>query len=462
MAFKIFVSHNLTTPDDVIMTVREVANPTVDAIPSVFYPAPHSQVNVTMEVPRGIMYKVQFWKTSDGSTLDSLVGGADIDASISTQSKVTFVQFVAGRGNTGAPYYDPAIGDTEYINPDLLHNLTSEDFLVFKVGYGPLNWQMHIQTVIDGFEFIDGQEFSEGDEYTVMVFNNVVANIATTTGGPFPDGFVPVNADLDFVTADHLNKVIKLTFTGLRVSLNIPNLDLIPDLGKFGINTDESGGSTGMNLILPAGKTCNINGTGRNIVYIGTGERVTFVRNGDVLELENYDGDYARVGELVFASSIGPRNGLAAVGGWYAQDQYPRLVQWYINSLDPSELGSGSDDVTPAAAHLSKWILGAEKFWVPDLRDFFPRISDGVRKAGTREDEQIGNHFHDVGTQPNTGIAKWIRGATAAIRNWNTGNSQNAGTASTGSTYQNTDTTSPTASPENRPKNVAFNAYFIV
>src|SRR5882724_9164532 len=188
MAAKIFISWNVVTTSDVILVAREKDAPLAEIFRQ-FYAAPHTQVNLTISPVNPVMHTIQVWKTTDGVTLQVLMGQCDIDASLNTEQSFSIITFIVNRGLTGAPNYDPVTPTNQYVNPDL----NGKTYLVFKPGYGPLIFGYHIQTIAGGgFQFIDGDAFSDTEEYTVLVSDLVATNAPVANGG-YPRGIVAIS-----------------------------------------------------------------------------------------------------------------------------------------------------------------------------------------------------------------------------------------------------------------------------
>src|SRR5687768_5608326 len=99
---KIFISFNIVSTADFLMVVRESDDPLAEVYRSDVLTPPHTIRNVTVDDLNPVMHRVEFWTTSDGTTLDELRGVCDIDASIANEVAFGFIQFVVDRGN-GAP-----------------------------------------------------------------------------------------------------------------------------------------------------------------------------------------------------------------------------------------------------------------------------------------------------------------------------------------------------------------------
>jgi hypothetical protein len=399
---KIFISFNIVSTSDFLMVVRESDDPLAEVYRSTVLTPPHTIRNVTVDNLNPVMHRVEFWTTSDGTTLDELRGVCDIDASISNEVAFGYIQFVVDRGN-GAPEYDPVSGDTQYVNPDL----DGKDYLVFKEGYGALKWGINIQTISGGgFEFIDGSQFGNEEGYTVQ-YSNISSTSSTTSGKPYPSDVLELTSDTAFGST-HYNKLLEVNAAGAGsiLTITISSLDAIPNGTIFGINT-HNGNQRYVTLQLNSGRYCLINNTingpqQRNSIYVGRGEEVTFIKKGSYLRIVHWDGDYRRLGHRIFADGLQPVNTLPETGGWYLKTDYPRLFNWYIAELPGSELGTGTQDATPDIDNLTKWIIGSTKFWVPDTSGLSIRATSsngtidlgGPRLAGSYQADENKAHNH--------------------------------------------------------------------
>jgi hypothetical protein len=465
---KIFIAFNIIdadVPTDVILVVREMNNPTGEVFRQ-FYPAPHEQTNLTVDDLNPVMHRVQIWSTEDGNTLGTLRGQCDIDASInSNETSIDIIQFVVNRGLTGPPSYDPPSHiDNDpnqpnpiYINPDI----DGKQYAAFKPGYGALIWGQHIATYPGGgFQYIDGQFFEDQEEYTLMVINPFTT-VTPSSGAGFPRGVIEILGDTDFDVATHREMLLKVNGPGAEVlRLTMPATADIPNNMMFGVNT-HFGNQRFFTIAAPVGSPFVLgDGTFRDEIHMGRGETASFIFADNSFIIINWNGDWNRVGQIVKADGKLPLNCLPEIGGWYPQADYPRLFEWYINELNIADIGTGTQDVTPDDANKPKWIIGITKFWVPDRRNLFERNSDNnLRRAGDLQDEQVGPHFHETGTDT-TDIAEYNRAPIDHLaRAWNVGNSNSS--AGQRATTDLNKTIGGFVTSENRPKNVAVYTYRI-
>lgn len=446
---KIFIAFNIVSTSDFLMVVRENSNLLAEVYRSDLLEPPHSQRNITVDNLNPVMHTVQFWTTVDGTTLGELRGQCEIDASIANTTAFDFIQFIVDRGQ-GAPVYDPASGQDQYVNPDLV----GKDYVVFKPGFGALTWDVHIQELAGGgFEFINGTEFENGEEYTIMI-NNLVTSAGESNGNAYPNGIVEFTGDITFGTT-HYNKLLEANCAGDLPVIDIPSIDAIPDNTVFGINT-HNGSQRYVTVQLDSGKYCLVFGQQRNAVYIGKGEEVTFIKKGAYLRIVSWDGDYRRLGDRVFTDGNAPVNSLPETGGWYLKTDYPRLYQWYIDELPVSNVISGTDDVTPSDANKGKWNVGSTKFWVPDRRNRFDRNTDGTRVSGDLQFEDVTEPTETIDPIPTVTLTliKPHSGAGGQIEGYGPGNAPGS------DNYDPADW--PFTGDEVRPTNIATNVYRII
>ena len=377
---KIFVSFTIVSTGNFFLVARENDNPTAEVYRSGLLVPPHANRNLTIDNINPVMHRVELWSTVDNVNLNQLRGRGDIDASQYTQFAFDSFDFVVDRGFTGPPNYDPVStpgSNTEYVNPDL----AGKTYLVFKPGFGPLLWDAHIEKRTDvngvdqgGFRYINGQEFATGEEFTVMVSNlTTVQSPAGASGNGFPSGVELVQSNVDF-TDTYYRKVMEVE-ASTNLTINIPDIDLIPENMVFSINTHSSTNANFHNvtLQLPSGKYCMVAGVQRNAVYICRSETVTFIKKGAYLRIVNWDGDYRRVGQRIYSDKVPQPNSLPLLGGWYSKTDYARLWNWYLSQLLPGEYITGYADDSDPAPYWQRWIFGTNKFWVPDHGGFFYR-----------------------------------------------------------------------------------------
>jgi hypothetical protein len=450
---KIFVSFNIVSTSDFLLVARESDDPLAEVYRSDVLTPPHTVRNLTITDLNPVMHRVELWTTTDGTTLEELRGVCDIDASIINEATFGYIQFVVDRGN-GAPEYDPASSQSQYVNTDL-DGLT---YLVYKEGFGVLKWGIDIQTISGGgFELLNGAIFSPGEGYTVQ-YSNVSTGASTSSGKSFPEDIIEITGDITF-DSSHYNKLIEVNSNATIVTITISSLDAIPNGTQFEINT-HNGTQRYVALQLNTGRYCLINGVQRNAVYLGRAEGMTFFKKGSYLRIVGPPPEsFGQLGRRIFADGLQPVNTLPETGGWYLKTDYPRLFNWYIDELPALELGSGTDDVTPSADNITKWIKGATKFWVPNTKGRFFRATstdntidlEGPRLSGDPQDDQVGPHDHSL-IVPATATSTTASGQGRFVGG-SDGNEPSAMTAVL---------TEDNSGDETRPRNVATNVYRII
>lgn len=405
-------------------------------------------------------YIVKIHESPDGSTLGNLRHDFWVDATLQKLQSYEVKTFQVGLGR-GTPYYDPADQDEDYINTDL-DGLT---YTVFKPGYGPLDWDANITPYTGGgFSFTDGQKFSQDEIYTILISNLVTQPIVSGGGNSYPEDIVEFTGDIAFGST-HYNMLLEANSSNAIVTITIADLSSVPDGTLFGINT-HNGSQRYVTLQLPATKYCLINGSQRNAAYIGKGEEVTFIKKGNYLRIVNWDGDYRRVGEKVFADGNAPANGIALTGQWLLKTDYPRIFNWYVNNLPVGEFGTGTDDVTPSGDNIRKWIIGTSKFWIPDHRNMHYRVTDGTRLANSYQADSVGPGNVRTSSWTGNGIGKngVGSGGVGFLATMGDGGAISSDSASGTNNNSARTGTWTIVSPEgeSRVKNVAANVYVII
>lgn len=358
-------------------------------------------------------YIIKIHESPDGVTLGTLRHDFWVSASINNVQAFSYKKFQVGAGR-GAPYYDPAHEATHYINPDL----DGLDYLVFKTGYGVLNFGSNIaQYPGGGFSLTDGSQFYQDEVYTILISN--LTQVTTSGSGganSFPNGIEPVLGDIAF-TSTHYNKILYVSVNVPVITISIASMASIPDNTTFCINTHNYSGSfKNVKLQLPGGAFCSVKGQLRNVVYIGKSEEATFTKSGSSLYVVNWDGDIRRLGEKVFADGIPPENGLAFDGGWHAIADNPRGFNWYVNTLPAGEWEPGVDDATPAGDNIRKWIIGQDKFRVPDHRNVSYRVVNVGVLTNTYQADEVGPAHVNVVAWTGVGVGKTgLPGGTPGI-----------------------------------------------
>jgi hypothetical protein len=467
---KIFVSFTIVSTAHFFLVAREKDNPLAEVYRSDVLLPPHTQRNITIDDLNPVMHSVELWTTVDDVNLNQLRGRCDIDASQYTQVAFDDIYFIVDRGLP----LDPVSGQGQYDNPDL----AGKQYKVFMPGFGPLIEGIHIERNTDvnnvdigGFHFINGQVFLHEAEYTIMIANLTTQQVpAGGNNSGYPNAIVSVIGNIDLAQPHYTNLLEVISQNNNNITITIPDIATIPENTKFGINTHNFNYDHGYRytiLQLPTGTYTLINGIVRNTVYIARGENVSFMKQGSYLRIINDWVGPKTVGTKVYADGLSPVNGLPILGGWYTIAQYPRLFYWYVNALPPGELGTGyTDDQNPDMLTRLRWIIGVNKFWVPDHGNAFYRNSYSGRGVNTFEDNALQpanintRAFTGVGIGKNS-IPTGNPGVGVLATFGDGGAIDTNGSSGTNRTTHTDPWELITGSSETRPKNVAQTLYVL-
>lgn len=339
-------------------------------------------------------YIVRIHQSPDGVTLGNLEHDFWVNASITTTAAYTIKTFQVGLGRS-SPYYDPADQDTDYINPDL----NGLDYLVFKPGYGPLDWAADITPYPGGgFSFTNNQKFAQGEIYTIQINNLVQTATSGSSQQSFPVGTIQITTDTT-ITSTHFNRIVEIR-SPADCTLSI-DLFSVPDGTQFCFNThalfsEDQIASFRYAKISVSNGFIVYNGFGRTNMWIGRREDYTFYKTGGLLYVLRADDGYKRIGQIIYSFTIAPINSFPLQGEWIDQSACGRLFYDYVANLNPAELGTGTQDVQPDATNRTKWIVGSTKVWLPDHGGLFHRPNDidgnedFIRWPGEKQSDKVG------------------------------------------------------------------------
>lgn len=400
--------------------------------------AANTQINYTVTGLNPVMHQVEVWDTPDGTTLNTLTGQADMDASqASGGGSFSYIQFIVGSGVVigSAAGICPVDGDSQYVDTEL----DGVDYLVNKVGTGIMNWGKEIDKINGGgFEYIDGQKFSDQEEYTVIKANTTSA-IQPNAGTPELTDVVLHTADAT-LTSTYRNKLNVFNFSGSTAALTIETLVGVPNKTIYAFSTHQGSQING-EIAFQSGEGCWFRGALKNKIYLGKNETIKMMVKAGVCYCIYYDGWYDRVGERIMSDVLTatpntlPMNNAALYSGTI----YKRVYEWLTTIVAAGQKvtqavydTTASENNVTVYPNRGKWMVDtvAGTFRTPDMIGQYPRAVGIGEQAGRHAGWQVGAHFHEVGTEPDSN-ARFDRGATHNARAWSAGNSPVNQTAST-------------------------------
>lgn len=363
---------------------REVNNPGAvvanETIPPPI-PDPYGLVFTGLnEVP----HYVDFYESSDGVVMGLLLMTIyyDVGSGVAT-SEMRFYKA------DGVGPYDPASGTAAITDP----YLTGKNVIkVFKEGFrfleGSVEFIQSGSTVtIPVSDALPDPTFGVGEKISLEIAY-AASSSSSVAGQGYPKSVIEITSDATLNTT-HYNNLMEAIGAGSILTVNIPALSMIPDGIKFGFTTD-NGSQRYLAITVPPGNFFAVGKQQRGTIWLAQGEQITLIKKGYYMRVVSWTGDHLRVGDRVTKDGTPPLNSLPETGGWYLKSEYPRLWEWYINTLPPADIVNSSDDAVLNGLLRTKWAVGTTKFWVPDRKNYFDRISDGTRRAGDVQGPQVG------------------------------------------------------------------------
>ncbi len=153
----------------------------------------------------------------------------------------------------------------------------------------------------------------------------------------------------------------------------------------------------------------------------------------------------------------------------YSGVVYKRIYEWLTTVLAAGQKTTqalydttASENGVTVYPNRGKWMVDtvAVTFRTPDMQGQYPRSIGIGEQAGRHAGWQVGAHFHEVGTEPDSN-ARFDKGVAHNARAWSAGNS---GVLQTASTDYNThsDGTIASAGANNEVNNIAYYPVVII
>jgi hypothetical protein len=231
-----------------------------------------------------VVHIVEFWRSDDGIALDELIQDWSVDASKSEEVIFIRNEYKVGRGNTegtegnGDYWIDPSNEDTELID-ERIDGYTKSEMIVHEAGYGDRSVDEYELRTGGGIVLQDSNTFNQDTRWFITIIKKILVTIpSTTTNQNQYAGVSVVTADRDIYidSTDNLyNKLVIANKAGAVLTLNFPDLALIPNHTRITFNT-HTGSYNYLKLQLDTGDTINYCGQARNVIYIPKCEIVSF------------------------------------------------------------------------------------------------------------------------------------------------------------------------------------------
>lgn len=368
------------------------------------YAAPHPERSLTVVTDFAEMYTFQFWQSSDGVALDTLLLSMEIDCSV-WGSDVIVYEYVVDRGNSGGTmgngdyWLDPTNGTNSVTDERLI----GTSFHVEQRGVGKLRTDEYTKDAINGGWSLDnGMLFDPDDTYFAVVIKSAIVQQpvgSQTTGDYLSVIEVATNDDFDNTM---YRALVDITSPSGTIVFSIPAIASIPNT-KVLISTHRMGG-TYCTIAFSGADTCKFLGLNKSKITLGKGEVIELLFTGSLALVLRYEGDYRRLGSLHFGRGL-EINTLVLDGSLYNIADYPRLYDDFINLLPATQIKTmatwgtsqlfGTDTEYPNKGFFAVDI-GAGQFRVPDFRNRSIRgLKLDVSADPTRFTDYPGGYQHD-------------------------------------------------------------------
>ena len=223
-----------------------------------------------------------------------------------------------------------------------------------------------------------------------------------------------INGNYSVSTNDFGAKlIIKPTTGNGYLELTLPDISTVVENRVLFI---EMASGNCAKFITHSGDTINWMGSRTNL-FICPNEMVAIYKAIDPSGPTSYwrihdaFGNFLNVGQVVTEDQIQANvfNKIALVGNQCDIYQHARLYNDFVLNLPSSQVcnyddwSAGNNKYKYSLANSASY-LNLNKFMVPDRRNMFERITDGTRKAGEYQADQMIQHQHEttIGTLPTT------------------------------------------------------------
>jgi hypothetical protein len=399
---------------------RETINLTSEVANVTYAPPQPTTRNIVISDLNPIPHQFEFYDSSDGIVLGTLLASYTIDVGKIYQASIIKYEFTVDGGDTDNP--DPADGTKEW-NQTELAGIPAEQLIVSERAIGFRSFLKGEIEILDdgGFKFPDaGSEvFVSGDFWTVLYLQlTTVQDPVNITRGKYAS---VISFD-DDVTIDDTHYDALLLAAGPDtdiLTLNFPELDTIPNGTAFTVST-HGGLQRYVAVQLSSGDVAKVNGNSDNIFWVGLAETVEIIVQAGVMYISKWDGDFNRVGDIV-KSNIQPKNTLAETGAWYNFDDYPRLYYWYVANIDPAQLSAFSGSTV---TDRTKFAIDSPntRFWLPDTGGYVERNVDPNGDIDTRRTSSPNLRYSGTIQADSVGsVSGTLAGKTIALSGGNGG-----------------------------------------
>lgn len=272
---------------------KEASAPLAEVGRSAAFAFPYNAVYSITDI-NPVSHIVQLWRSDDGVSLDQLIVGWTIDASIYSEISADTYQYKVGRGTVvvGPPAWeDPDDTDTELID-ERLDGATEDELYVVEAGYGPRANDEYDLRVGGGIVLLDGKTFDQDVRWFITRHKTVAQAVPPTSNQSQFAGVAVITDDRDvFVSgSDNLyNKLVIANKAGSVLTLNFPDLMLIPNHTRISFNTHD-GTQKYLKLQFDAGDTVKFFNVAKNVVYLAKCEEISIYFLDGVCYVTSYYG----------------------------------------------------------------------------------------------------------------------------------------------------------------------------
>jgi hypothetical protein len=418
-----------------VINVQAVNDLGPAVVGDISFAPPHPQRNFTVPDVPPIMLRFFFWESVDGVSHDTLLGSADIDASLAYNALIKVFEILVD----GPGAHDPSGGSDVYFNPDLLGaDLAEPDvestaeagvYTVSQRGLGRKRFdELQNNPLTGGFTLLNGDKFYGGDMWFVTLYSKVPAVTSIATQSTPADIIDKTTATVTLLLAD-FNKQYNAAYAGLVQKFVLPDLATVAD-GKYLILNSHKFTGNYVWVDLSAGGTIFWNGLETNYFYFPADMVIHVQVKGNKLHLVGgTDPRLVTRGDAISSYQATRRGFIQAIGQTLTKADYPGLYQM-VADLPPGVAASFAEwddlDADLMAFNKSRWALDAVGFQiiVPDLRNQFPRwlklaadTERAVNVPGSRQVDKLKSHGHAIassnGAPSGNGTADVVRATTA-------------------------------------------------